>query len=303
MRQKKKIHNFLGIALILVLFATAFFMPRLYFSYYDKINEDEVVYMDAQMNTYQLQYKSMQEKLYVLGKLGAEKENLQITLLQENSDTESQIELTNKVNEELTAFWEIQPSYGDDRYCLVTDLSSCKLYTLHTREETDASFRGISFWQLVYTSENSCEIRVLLDAEFEKIYAVGIYNMTDEYCSDLSASLYMMKESFGMEFLEYIWAEEMLAYFDLYETAYAEFGVEADFDENYEEYSLMWDGTNADSSISVGTEVTPSGSGRIVFYEDETCRLEGKAGLKVDEEKGDIYYETGFSVMMEYLQL
>ena len=77
MKQKKlrknKMQNIMGVVLILVLFIAALFMPKLYFSYYDRVNEDEVISMDAEMDTYQVQYKSMQEKLYTLGKLGQKK--------------------------------------------------------------------------------------------------------------------------------------------------------------------------------------------------------------------------------------
>ena len=115
-------------------------------------------------------------------------------------------------------------------------MTSCKLYTLYPKEELDKGFQGISFWQLIYEQQD-CIIKVILDTEFEKIYAVSIAGIdelveaeereayeSNAFTSEENFGILEIKnvESYGVESYSfedtewsYAWLDTLLFYYDL----------------------------------------------------------------------------------------
>lgn len=233
-KAKGNLKNLIGCCLILILFLAALFLPELYFAYSDKKNEDELAYIDVEMDAYQLRYDSMLEKLQTLGEGEIAGWEMQVTLLQETTDSEKRSHLTERVNDEILDYGV--EYFGYETQCTVEELASCRLYTIYPEEELEKGFQGISFWQLIYEQEESV-IKVILDTEFEKIYALSINETSAvEEVSEKNAfnsNLYTIEENFGVLEIEgegigwieedfyaedewaYIWLETLSAYYDL----------------------------------------------------------------------------------------
>ena len=224
-KSEKKRVNVMGIMCLCFLFATAIFLPGFYFAYYDSKSDEDITYIETEMSTYKLQCQSMGERLVELGEQEAAGKKLQTTLLQEVNDFETLHHLTERVKKELEVFLAAHISILGEFDA--EKVVSCKLYTAYQEEGEEKYLRGCSFWQLVYELEDTV-VRVLLDTEFEKIYAVSF---SDKEMTEVTERAYPSYfEEYGVAFEDSLryWLDIMVEYYNMNNYSY---GVESIYDE------------------------------------------------------------------------
>ncbi len=308
--QKKNVRNLVGIALVLALLAAGLLLPELYFSYYDKRTQNEPQFLDARVDTYQVEYKDFKQKIASLSQSGRLDNELIATRLQE-ADEETKSRLTDAVNRELDEFSVYQPVWADIS-CRIEDLKYCGLYTAYPKENGGEQFRGFTFWTISYEKEDEYKICLLLDAEFEKIVSCGVWNKRTQMCYE---QLYAVNEKTGLMFdlygeleydVHYRWIESMAEYYDIasdiidWGVVGTYFEVDGNRAESKEIKSELTD-ENSDYSIDTREWLWPCGYSLVNFNRDGYGELVLEYHVKAVQEIG--YFVTGFECFHNFLQL
>ena len=219
MRNNKKLSTISGIVAMIILFSLAFSLPRCFFAYYDGKSKEEIAYLDVEVDAYRVQYSSMAEKIEDLANENRYGDEVEITLLQEIDNAELLAELTNRVNVEQRDFFSLNSSCMEN--CMEDELISCKLYTTVPKGEMTSDYQSISFWRMEYQTELS-QVVVLLDVDFEKIYAISVETDYEKYVQNI---LEMMQEDVQEEAYDEIWLEETRA--ELEKVYYTNVGIQS----------------------------------------------------------------------------
>ncbi len=308
---KKNLPNLTGIGLIIVLFITALCLPTLYFSARDRKDEGQISYIEDEVDAYQLQYQSMEEKLAALGECEVAGTKMQAALLQEVVDVETRKHLTERANEEFLRYVTVYMGY--DWQCELKEMTSCRLYALYPEQETDKSFQGISFWQLIYEMEEY-EVRILLDTEFEKICAVSIKCVTPgtENLKTYDMQNYTVEEEYEiaeitieefnkMDVYEegdewsYLWVNTIMGYYGLYDSDRLHWSVSWIY-ESEERMRMIELYTTAYLDYRI------LGTGDISFLGAEYRSL-GISAICGITQLGEIEHTLGVVMLFDYLQL
>lgn len=298
---EKKRRNVMGMLCLCFLFAVALFLPGIYFAYYDSKSDEDITYIETEMSTYKLQCQSMGERLVELGEQEAAGRELQTTLLQEVNDFETLHHLTERVKKELEVFLAVHISIlGEFDAEKVT---SCKLYTAYPEEGEEKYVSGCSFWQLVYELEDTI-VRVLLDTEFEKIYAVSFSDK--EITEEVEREYPSYFEEYGVAFEDSMryWLDIMVEYYNMNNYSY---GSESIYDERG---LYLTTDAKYDASLDVELysmeeleDIVFGGTGRVEFRNGRVeSNLRMRIQYKVDED-GKMCYEKGVASFLDYLQL
>lgn len=210
MGNKSRIFTLTGVLILAMLLAAALFLPEYYFRNYDFLQESKVNYQDAYMEvTPVVTYPTFSDKLRALAEYEAEGLILHAVRTQEVKDESTRKQLQDAVREELPYLTKCFSEYGLFHMEDEPEIESCDLYMIYSENE---KVQGMGFWRLDCRTGKDFSMTVLLDTEFQKIYAYTIRqeDPADEILSEME-SIWNMKYYWD---LEYIWAENMAKYYE-----------------------------------------------------------------------------------------
>lgn len=293
--------------MLALLFAAALLMPELYFNYYDRKKEDQISYLDMEVDTFRVQYDSFEEKLLQLAENEKDGMVLEAALIREVTDEETKKELLSAMNRELNKMWWLdgiwQTDLGsvDEWFLSPEEVISCKLYTAYPAEEDSSQYQGISFWSIECRGEDTKPaMKVLLDTEFQKIYSMKIEEISENDFRKQMEEYYGM-ENWSPEEWYYIWLDGITDYYELADVIMTDgiYGFEnvAELSESVMDYeAYMKEEENQVRYL-----------GSILFYteeyvEDLYLNCEFIWGVE-GEELQTGYLLTGFCCMNDFIQL
>lgn len=170
-KNKTIILGMLGLCLIT---AAAFVLPTCFFAYYDTHSGDSISYLESDVSVYSVQYGSFKEKLHAISSCYENQTSMNLFCVQEEADDETKELLDSKLESEFR-FWE----EGGLRVLDIMDflaeaqMTESRLYTAYPAEDTKEQ-TGITYWKLAYKDVEGRELSVLMDAEFQKLYAIKL---------------------------------------------------------------------------------------------------------------------------------
>ena len=307
----------LGILGLLIL--AAFCAPELVFSRYDSGQTDNVLFLEKKEGRYQtLQYQRFSEKLGALADCQGKGIEFGALRMQEITDEEQKRHRFDDAVEEIRDyFYTVIESY--DLTLEDYKMAECCLYSLYSADE---EVPGISFWGIRMAGGEDGEIRVLLDAEFNKIYGFSLTASQDRMVKDLESVLeiygysrdimdHWMQSSY--EYYELDWAESQMSWmmvpddeqWELEEYVDAAIGDEAidRVDETEKNKgdgeSTLWD---YHWIFCLGDqEVSPWTAFRKGYYSDNMSYIVNEFRLS-ELEDGAKQFSCGLSSMLDFLQ-
>ena len=201
------------IALVIlgVLIFAAFCAPEVVFSRYDSGQTGNVLFLEKKEGRYQtLQYQSFSEKLGALADCQGKGIEFGALRMQEITDEEQKQHRFEDAAEEIRDyFYTVIESY--DLTLEDYKMAECCLYTLYSADE---EVPGISFWGIRMTSGEDGEIRVLLDAEFNKIYGFSLTGTQGQIVKELESVLNDKLSGYSRDIMDH-WMQLSYEYYEL----------------------------------------------------------------------------------------
>ena len=164
----------LGMLGLCLLAAAAFVLPASFFAYYDARSGDSISYLKSDVSVYSVQYASFQEKLYAISSCYENLTSMNLFCVQEETDDETKALLDSKLKSEFQYWEEVGLVVSDIMGFLESaQMTESRLYTAYPAEDTTEQ-TGITYWKLTYQDVEGVELSALMDAEFQKLYAIKI---------------------------------------------------------------------------------------------------------------------------------